>query len=158
VLSPFLASSPTSDLRPVRLRIAALVVLGASVAVWIFTAGRELWIAYHFAGPSVFSSVDRRQFATVREAVPEKAPLLLVAESGNAWQARLWQRAFFPRNAVLVVYQPYGEGARTLRKSYGIRYAVLIGPPPYDPGFRWSRDLGPIAGMSAHVIFGELEQ
>ena len=158
MLSPFLQSPQTFEPRPLRLRIAAVAVLGASVAVWMFTAGHELWIAYRFAGPSVFSEVDRRQFAAVRDVVPEKTPLLLLAESGNAWQARLWQRAFFPRNAVLVVYQPYGEGVRTLRRSYDIRYAVLVGPPPFDPGFRWKRDLGPLADMSARVIFGELER
>ena len=125
------------------------------MALWALVAARDLRTAYG-SGPTVFTDIDLRQFAAVRAAVPEGAPILLLTGSNNAWQARLWQRWFFPRNPVLVVYEPWDAGMQTLRRSYDFRHAVVFGAPPFDPGFRWSRDLGEIPGLAGHAIFGEL--
>ena len=51
----------------------------------------------------------------VRAALPPGAPLLLVAGSGDAWHARLWQRGLYPRNTVIVRFEPWN--ATALRAS-----------------------------------------
>jgi hypothetical protein len=136
---------------------AAGVVILASAAAALAAFVPDLRTAYLYAGPSVFSDVDRRQMSTVREAIPDGATLLLVAKRSGAWHARLWQRGLYPRNQVVVVMEPYDAAAvRAVRDRYAIRHAVLVGPPPFDPGLRWSRDLGPLAGLPDRVSFGEL--
>ena len=143
------------DLLRIGLRIAAGAVLASGVALWIVVGARELRAAWRSNGRT-FTDVDLRQFAAVRDAVPEGVPILLLTGSANAWEARLWQRWFFPRNPVLVVYEPWDAGIRTLRRRYDFQHAVVFGAPPFDPGFRWSRDLGEIPGLPGHAIFGEL--
>ena len=156
MLSPFLRPKVRLDLLRIGLRIAAGTVLATSVAAWALVGAHELRATGRSTGRT-FTDVELRQFAAVRAAVPEGAPILLLTGSGNAWEARLWQRWFFPRNPVLVVYEPWDAGMRTLRKSYDFRHAVVFGAPPFDPGFRWSRDLGEIPGLAGHTIFGELQ-
>ena len=95
--------------------------------------------------------------AAVRKAVPEGAAILVLAKSTDVWHARLWQRGLYPRNPVVVLFEPVGPRAiGKLRSRYGIRHAVLIGPPGLDPGFRWRRELGTLAGLPDLVSFGEL--
>ena len=158
MLSPFLFWRPDLiRLASHGLRLIALVVLIASAAAGLSALWRDLRFAYAWAGPSIFSETDRRQMAAVQEAVPEGAVILLVARPDNVWHARLWQRGLYPRNQVAVLLEPVGpEAIGKLRSRYGIRHAVLIGPPGLDPGFRWRRDLGPLAGLPGLVSFGEL--
>lgn len=95
--------------------------------------------------------------STVQRAVPAGAVILLVAKPTDVWHARLWQRGLYPRNQVAVLLEPVGPAAvRALRSRYGIRYAVLIGPPDLDPGLRWRRELGALSGLPDFVSFGEL--
>jgi hypothetical protein len=158
VLSPFVLERPDrARLSAAALRLIAAVVLAASAAAGLTALWRDLRFAHAWAGPSIYSAVDRRQMAAVQAAVPEGAVILLVARPTDVWHARLWQRGLYPRNPVAVLLEPVGPAAvGRLRARYGIRYAVLIGPPGVDPGLAWRRDLGALAGLPERVSFGAL--
>jgi hypothetical protein len=95
--------------------------------------------------------------ARVLERVPEGARLLHLSAEPEYWYSRLWQRALYPRNEVIVVEPPLSaEVVRTLRDRYGVRFAISAGNPPSDPGFLWAVDLGPLPLGSAHNLLGEL--
>jgi hypothetical protein len=158
VLSPFLFWRPDrARLASASLRLIAAVVVAASAAAGGTALWRDLRFAYTWAGPSIYAETDRRQMTAVRQTVSEGEVILLIAKPTDVWHARLWQRGLYPRNQVVVLFEPVGvNGIRRLRSRYGVRHAVLIGPPGFDPGFRWHRDLGPLAGLPDRVSFGEL--
>jgi hypothetical protein len=139
------------------MQIAAAATLLASLAVGLTTLGRDLRFSRENAGPSVFSTADRKQIGAVKDSIPEGATVLLIASSVNGWYARLWQRGLYPRNQGVVVLEPFNpQTVQELRARYGIRHAVLLGSPPFDPGLRARHDLGSLAGQTGRVWFGEL--
>ena len=158
VLSPFLFWRPDrARLASIALQVIAVVVLAASAVAGVTALWSDLRLAYTWSAPSIFSEVDRKQMSAVREAVPPGATILVLAKWTDVWHARLWQRGLFPRNPVVVRLEPYGpEEIRKFRQRYASRYAVLIGPPAFDLGFRWRRDLGSLPGLASRVWFGEL--
>ena len=118
---------------------------------------RDLRVSFRDAGPSVFTPGDRRQMDAVRAAIPAGASLLLVANSSDAWGARLWQRGMFPDHVLIVRYEPLNPvELRKLRGQFAIHHAVAFGVPPPDPGFRSHEDLGTLPGLPSRVWFGEL--
>ncbi len=132
------------------------MILAASVMAGLLALREDIRVAYLWAGPSVFRDVERQEMTAVREAIPEGAVLLLFARPTDHWHARLWQRGLYPRNPVVVLIEPFPEETyRKFRELYGVRYAVLLGPPSFDPGLLWRRDLGPIPGLPGQVSFGE---
>lgn len=158
MLSPFLVWRPSrTRVASAGLKLVAGVVVAASAVAGLSALGRDLRLAYTWAGPSTFAETDRLQIAAVRERVPEGAVILLVAKRTDIWHARLWERGLFPRNQVATLFEPVTiEEVQKLRSRYGIRYAVLIGPPTFDSGFRWQSDLGNLPGLPSRVSFGEL--
>ncbi len=158
MLSPFVVWSSTPQTHEsILLNIATSAVIVASLAAGVAALGRDLRVAYVYAGRSIFSSVDRKQMDTVRASLPGHASILLIANTANAWQAWLWERGLYPEHLVVVRFEPWSaDEIRNARQRYGFRHAVLIGPVPFDPGFRWTRDLGPIPGLTDRVVFGEL--
>lgn len=158
MLSPFLFWRPDrTRFVSAGLRLIAVVVLAASAVAGLTALWGDLRLAYTWSGPSIFSELDRKQMSAVREVVPRGATILVVAKWTDVWHARLWQRGLFPRNPVVVRLEPYvPQEIREFRHRYAIRYAVLIGPPAFDLGFRWRRDLGPLPGLPGRVWFGEL--
>jgi hypothetical protein len=158
VLSPFVFwSTTTRNAQSTTLRIASAVVIVASLVVGVTALARDLRTAYLYAGPSIFSPVDQRQMGVVRALLPTGAPILLLAKSSDAWHAWLWQRGLYPEHSVVIQFEPWSqEAVRNARGQYGVHYVVLIGPPPFDPGLTWTRDLGQLGGLPSRVIFGEL--
>lgn len=158
MLSPFLYwRSDRARLASASLRLVAVVVLAASAAAGLTAIWSDLRLAYTWSGPSIFSEPDLKAMSAVREAVPPGATILVVARWADVWTARVWQRGLFPRNPVVVRLEPYtAQEIRKFRQRYAIRHAVLIGPPAFDLGFRWRRDLGPVPGVPGRVEFGEL--
>ncbi len=158
MLSPFFfRPSGGNRARLIALRAIAIIVFAASTAAFLTALVPDLRIAYAWAGPSIFSEVDRKQMSAVRDAVPEGAVLLLAAKPRDVWHARLWQRGMYPRNQVAVQLEPFSTGViRSLRARYGIRYVVLMGSPALDSELLWRRDLGPLPGLSDRVSLGEL--
>jgi hypothetical protein len=135
-----------------------MIVVAASLAVGGAAIARDLRVAFRDASPSVFTPIDRAQMAAVRASIPPRASLLLVATTDDAWEARLWQRAFYPEYAVIVRYVPLQpDELKRLRDQYAIRHAISLGVNPPDPGFRSHQDLGMLPGSPGHAWFGELE-
>lgn len=146
-----------SRARSLLLGLAAGAVIASSLFAGLRALALDLRYAYRNAGPSVFADTDRRQMATVRAALSSDETILLLGTANTVWHARLWQRGMYPRNPVVVRLEPYdGAAIRSLRERYGIRHAVLLGPPAPDPGFQWSQDLGSLPGLPERVSFGEL--
>ena len=157
MLSPFFLKPSRAATFSSLLRISATAVILASLTAWLLGFVPDLLVSYRWAGPSVFTEVDRRQMAAVRQAIPEGETLLLIAPRTDVWHARLWQRGLYPRNQVVVVLDPFDAASiRALRERYSMRHAVLLGPAAFDPGLLSRRDLGPLPGLSDRVFFGEL--
>ena len=134
-----------------------MVVVAASLAAGFAALRKDLRVAYLWAGPSIFSTVDQRQMASVRAALAKGEVVLLYAGRENVWHARLWQRGLYPRNPVVVQFDSDPpQRLREMRERYGIRRAVVIGPPPSAPRLRGERDLGARPGLPGSVAFGEL--
>jgi hypothetical protein len=157
VLSPFLSKPrPESAGARVALRLTAAAVVLASLAAGVAALASDLRVAFRDAGPSVFSDDDRRQMIVVRQALRPGDALLLVATPADVWQARVWQRALYPRNPVVVLLGPYDPvTVGRIRDRHGIRRAVVLGEPPPITGFQPIRDLG-VAGSAGRASFGEL--
>lgn len=158
MLSPFYLWPWRRIATPSTLRqVAAAAVVAASLAAYLAAFVPDLLVAYRYAGPSPFTEADRRQMAAVTGAIPADASVLVLGTASGVWHARLWQRGLYPKHAVVVMLEPFDAAAiRAVRKRFDIRYAVLIGPPRFDPGLRWSRDLGTAAGVPDRISFGEL--
>ncbi len=117
--------------------------------------GAQLW---HFAGPphKVFPPELSAQIRKVEEKLPPGVSLIYVPASPEYWYSRLWQRAFYPRNQVVIQQPPVPPGRLgELRARYGTRFAVAAGDPPADPGFLWKLDVGRAPGVG-ETWFGEL--
>lgn len=156
-----IGTSAPSKGRLLALHTVAVLVLGASALNGIPTLAREVRIAFRDAWPSVFPGEFRGGLIAVQAAVPAGAAFLVVCDEGKnpgvGWYARLWQRGLYPRNPVVVVTDDFRpQRLAEIRRRYGLRYAISIGDPPFDPGFRWHRDLGVVTG-SLRMWFGEIE-
>ena len=107
-----------------RSRGVAVRAAAAVCAVSVLVAGarwlrNDLVSTFRDADPSVFPAGFSEQLRSVEEIAPPDAGLLLVASADDAWRARLWQRALYPRNPVVVRYRPLpsGEKLEELRRS-----------------------------------------
>jgi len=104
----------------------------------------------------VFPPELREQLRAVEDRVPPGAFVLYVPAAPEFWYSRLWQRALYPRNEVVVLQPPVArQTLRELRVRYGARFAVSAGDPPTDPGFLWRVDVGRAAGTGETWV-GEL--
>jgi len=155
------AGPPARPILPLPLlRFAAAAVLAGALAAGGIASVKDLTLAYTWAGPSVFPSTVKTQLQTLRKRLPVGSTVLLVASrSGDvSWYCRLFQRALYPTDVVIVRNIPLPKEAalRQLRSRHGIRYAISMGAPPADPGFVAHEDLGPLPAIDDHVWFGEL--
>ncbi len=150
----------SSSWRALALEAAAVLVMAASVISGGLALPREVRVAFRDAWPSVFPGQLQQQLAVVEASVPPGPALLHVSDwasdPGTGWYSRLWQRALYPRNAVVLLMRDITpERIAELRRQYRPRYAISVGTPPIDPGFLWHRDLGVVPG-SRQTWFGEL--
>ena len=139
------------------LAAVAVVVFLASIVSGAAAFVSDIDVAFRYAGASVFTPVDRSEIEAVRAVTPPGEAILLAIGRNGQWASFLWQRALYPERPVIVLPEPLRDDALALaRRRYGFRTAVAIGDPPPDPGFRESRDLGPIPGLPGRVRFGTL--
>jgi hypothetical protein len=105
----------------------------------------------------VYSPPFLAQLHAVEERVPAGAAVLHLSAEPEYWYSRLWQRTLYPRNTTILVQQPLTrERVRALKAKYGVRYAMSAGDPPWDPGFLWKVDLGPLPSVPGVTWLGEL--
>jgi hypothetical protein len=109
------------------------------------------------AGPSVFTDRDLEQMSMVRDATPRGSAILVAVDRNGQWTSFLWQRGLYPERDVVVRGEPLSaEAVADARRRWRVAWAVAIGDPPPDPGFRGRRDLGPIPAVPGRVWFGGL--
>ena len=142
--------------RVLLLRAFSLLVAAAS----LICGGREIardW--YRFEGPPhrVLHPQFDAELRTVLRQLPVGARVLHFSAVPEYWYSRLWQRALYPRNDVILVQPPLSRKRfESLRRRYGARYAISYGVPPWDPGFLWKTNLGPLPLVEGDNWFGEL--
>jgi len=98
-----------------------------------------------------------RAAAYVQSQIPPASPVLLVVSKPDAWADGLWSRALYP-NPIFLVYKQDLDTPdhHELRRKYRVRFAVSIGDPPLDPGFRWQKPAPGWTG-AGQVAFGEVK-
>lgn len=138
------------------LRVLSVVVGAAAVAAGGLAVEGQL---PRFQEPPhrVLHPAFEAALRTVSQRLPEGARLLHLSAEPEYWYSRLWQRVLYPGNETIVVEPPISpERVRSLRERYGVRFAISAGNPPFDPGFLWKVDLGPLPLVEGHSLFGEL--
>lgn len=139
------------------LRGFAALVLGASAWIGVRALARDFDRAFHEAGTSIFPASVTRQLDAIRARVPAGESILLLAASrtDGPWWARLLQRALYPRNAVVVRYEPLpADELAQLNRAWRFGYCVLLSPEPSSPVLSNREDLGTLPGLSDHVWLG----
>jgi hypothetical protein len=159
VQSPGLAPERALVSRPILRGVGALV-LAASLAAGGIAFVRDLTLAYRWAGPSVIPATVRTQLDTLRNRLPKGSTVLLVVSRAGdvSWYVRLFQRALYPTDVVVVRSVPLPNEAelRAMCRRHGIRYAISMGAPPADPGYLAHEDLGSLPAIDDRVWFGRL--
>ncbi len=142
------------------LRGLAAAVLGASLWCGVRALARDYDRAFHVAGHSVFPESVVHQIDAIRRAVPPGQSILLLSESHDdgAWYTRLFQRALYPRNRVVVRYQPLGAAlfARD-RKDWAIGWGLLLAPEASALPLDRPVDLGTLPAMPDRVWLAPLK-
>jgi len=110
---------------------AAALVAGSALLAGVHMLQSDLVVTFRDEDPRVFSPAFLRQLSRAREIAPARARILLVAGADDAWRARLWQRALYPRNAVVVRYRPLppGDELERLRRLSDFVLALGTGNP-----------------------------
>ena len=141
------------------LRAAAALVLAAGLVSGALAFYRDFHVAFVETSRSNVPASIARQIAEIEARVPAGEPLLLVSETRTEelWYARLLQRLFYPRNAVLIRYAPLTRAdAEALRRRWSIRYGLALAVRPPDLAFEDAADLGALPAMDHHVWFGAM--
>jgi hypothetical protein len=155
-----LSASSSRPILPVPvLRIIAILVVAASVVTGAIAMRKDVRIAFRDAGPSEFPASVNLQVEAITRGMPPGAGLLLLSQSHDdgAWYARLFQRALYPRNVVVVRYVPLtGPERDLLRRQWSLGYGLAMGVPPPDVGFLAHEDLGTLPALPDRVWFGKI--
>jgi hypothetical protein len=134
-------------------------VLGASLWVGVRALARDFDQAFHVAGKSIYPPSVVLQIDAIRTRVPAGDSVLLVSAShtDGAWWARLLQRALYPRNVVVVRYEPLppNELAR-LCQRWRFRHGLLLAPEGSSLALTAREDLGPLPALPDRVWLGRL--
>ncbi len=116
-------------------RTLSVLVAGAALLCGTRAFLRQL-PALRGPASTVFSPEFRAQVRAVEARLPPGAPVLHVCARQEGWFSRLWQRALYPNHRTIVV-QPWDlPRLAELRAKYGARFAISVGKPPVDPGYR----------------------
>ena len=142
----------------VMLRAFSILVGVAALACGGAALRREA-IVFWSPPQTPFRPEFRAQVQTVTRRLPAGERVLHLSSSPEFWYSRLWQRALYPRNEVIVIQPPWDrELVREMGSKHGARYVISAGRPPLDPGYLWRIDLGRLPGVSSETWFGELER
>jgi hypothetical protein len=138
------------------LRLFSILVAAGALLCGMAVFRRE---ATALARPTrtAFHPLFLTQLREVKGRLPPKTEVLHLSAYPEYWYSRLWQRALYPDNETISIQPPLSlERVHTLRAKYGARFAISAGDPPFDPGFLWKIDLGPLALGPSQTWFGEL--
>jgi hypothetical protein len=133
--------------------------MGASLWVGVRALAADFDLAFHVAGRSVFPPSIVRQLDAIRAKVPPGAPILLLSASSTdgSWWTRLFQRALYPRNVVIVRYEPLPPDALSrLRRDWRCGWGLVLAKEPTSVALANPEDLGNLPGMPDRVWLGML--
>lgn len=97
------------------------------------------------------------QLESIRAKVPPGATLLLLSASSTdgAWWARLFQRALYPRNVVIVRYEPLPQDELVrLHRDWRFGWGLLLAPEASSRILSDREDLGTLPGLPDRVWLG----
>jgi hypothetical protein len=114
--------------------IATLIFVGASLAAGVVSMARDLEAVLRQPEGKVLSPAFEEQARRVRGEVPPGVRILVIASESDEWEARLWQRALYPRNPVSVRLPPVADPAKP-----DADLVLTIGSPPPELRLRSSR-------------------
>ncbi|HWZ86137.1 MAG TPA: hypothetical protein VN032_08050 [Thermoanaerobaculia bacterium] len=138
------------------LRLFSILVAASALLCGMVVLRRER-TALAEPARTAFHPLFRAQLDEVRGRLPAGAELLHLSASPEYWYSRLWQRALYPDNETILMQPPLSlDRVHALRAKYRARFAISAGDPPFDPGFLWKIDLGPLALGPGQNWFGEL--
>jgi hypothetical protein len=158
VQTPGLAPERALAPHPI-LRGAGALVLTASAVCGVRAMVGDATTAFRDAGPSVFPDSVIRQVEEIRRDVPPGEAILLVSEShtDGAWYTRLFQRALYPRNDVVVRYLPLSPGkVASVRRIWSIHNGLEFDATPSSLALQHPKDLGALPAMPDHVFLGSV--
>jgi hypothetical protein len=147
-------------MRPAQIFLGAIAVVFVAAAVLF--GGRairlDLPVVYRDAPRSALPPTFRSQMEVVLRTFPPGAALLHVSSVPESWYSRMWERALYPRNAVVSLQPPELDPAsfRRARERFGIRFAISVGNSSPGNGYRWSVPMGTLPGLDEEAWFGEL--
>jgi hypothetical protein len=109
------------------IRAVATAFAGSVFLAGALTLRTDLIVAFREADPRVFPPAFSQQVRRVEKIAPPRAELLVVASPDDAWRARLWQRALYPRNPVVVRYRPLPSGGELEELRRFAAFVVALG-------------------------------
>jgi hypothetical protein len=134
----------------------SVVVLGTAVVVALVEFPRELLFVFRNAPAEIVPGAIRRNVDEIRRRVPDADSVLYVMDSAEHWNSRIWHRALYPTPVLILTGSELGGTRdRALRRAFAVKWALSVGKPPVDPGYRWRISLLPDP-KGRTVWFGEL--
>jgi len=118
--------------------VGLLVVL-TQLAVGVVNLIETFQIVFRDAPYSVVPPMLRKEAKFIQERIPPGAALVYVMRSPEPWQSRLWHRLLYPSPVLFFVSESaeMSPAFPNLKRQHDIRFALSVGEPPLDPGFRW---------------------
>lgn len=139
------------------LRGIAALVIGASLWSGVRALARDFDRAFYVAGRSVFPPSIVEQVDAIRVRVPPEGSVLLLSASSTdgAWWAREFQRALYPRNVVVVRYEPLPKAQLArLHREWRFGWGLILAPDPSSLALTGREDLGNLPALPDRVWLG----
>jgi hypothetical protein len=139
-------------------RTAAVLVATGAILFGGRAVRNSLPVAIRATREDPFPPQFRQQMEIVLRSLPPGAAVLHLSSVEEIWYSRMWERALYPQHAVVCLHAGGLDPARIRRVSqvFATQYAITVGAPPPDPGYRWIASLGRLPGLREESWFGEL--
>jgi hypothetical protein len=137
---------------------AAGVVLACGICAGVVSFAREIQNLRHGSPTTAFPREMPRFRRVVFATLPPEAGLVFADTGGDPWVGVLVEKALFP-HPVWIVQGSDREikaSIRQLRSNEGLRFIIVAGNPPRDPGLLHPRPLPRFSRYSSSFLFGEI--
>jgi hypothetical protein len=147
-----------SAVRRALVRIAVAVVLTCGIGAGIAGFAREIQNVRQGSPSTAFPREMPRFRRAVFAALPPEAGLVFADTGGDSWVGVLVEKALFPHPVWIVrgSDREIKASIRQLRSNEGLRFIIVAGNPPRDPGLLHPRPLPRFSRYSIAFLFGEI--
>lgn len=145
----------------IAVKAIAVVVVGGAVYFGATSFAREIEMAFQGGRVSVISPQLTDGVLMVKRIAPSGSTIFYISQTPEYWNSKLWQRALYPDVAVILIQTSVevdGPRLKQLKEKYSVHYALSVGDPPLDPGFRWHHSLPSLPGVGGQTWFGKLSE